>query len=70
MIFNSKGKDIELKDIQWIPSKVIISNNMEILLKKGHHGVLAQLFSLFVQTSRPFILMDLQKVMNNYSKVF
>jgi hypothetical protein len=51
MRFSSNGKEIELIGIQGKPSKVIISNNMEKLLKKGHQGVVAQFFSLDVQTS-------------------
>ena len=43
---------------------------MKTLLKKGHHGVIAQLFSLDVQTSIASSPMDLQKVINNHSKVF
>jgi hypothetical protein len=43
---------------------------MKKLLKKGHYGVIVLLFSLDVQTSRPSIPMDLQKVIDNYSKVF
>jgi hypothetical protein len=43
---------------------------MEKLLKKGHHSVLSQLFSLYVQTSITFVPVDLRKVINNYSKVF
>jgi hypothetical protein len=49
---------------------VIISNDMTKLLKKGHHGVIAQLCSLDVQTSLPSTLMDLKKVINNHSEVF
>jgi hypothetical protein len=40
IIFSSKGKEIELKGIQGKPSKVVISNNMKKLLKKGHRGVI------------------------------
>jgi hypothetical protein len=43
MIFSLEGKEIELIGIQWKPYKVIISNSMTKLLKKGHHGVIAQL---------------------------
>jgi hypothetical protein len=41
MRFSSEGKETELRGIQGKPSKVIISNNMTKLLKKGHHGVIA-----------------------------
>jgi len=43
---------------------------MKKLLKKGHYGVIAQLYSLDVQTSISSTLMDLQIVINNHSKVF
>jgi hypothetical protein len=69
-IFFSKGKKIELKGIQRKPYKVISSNSMKKFLNKGHHGVIVQLCSLDGQTSRSSILMDLQKVMKNHSKVF
>jgi hypothetical protein len=49
---------------------VIISNLMSKLLKKEHHGLLAQLCSLYVQTCRSFVLVDLQIVINNHFKVF
>ena len=43
---------------------------MTKLLKNGHQGVLAQLFSLNVQTSKFPISPDLQKVINKHSKAF
>jgi hypothetical protein len=43
---------------------------MTKLLKKGHHGVIAQLCSLDVQTSISSTPLDLQIVINNHSKVF
>jgi hypothetical protein len=49
---------------------VIISNGMKKLLKKGHQGVIAQLCSLDVQTSKPSIPQDLQRIIDNNSKVF
>jgi len=51
--FSSEDKETELKGIQGKLSKVISSNNMTKLLKKGNHGVIAQLCSLYVQTSKP-----------------
>jgi hypothetical protein len=36
MRFSSDGKEIELRDIQGKPSKVISSNSMTKLLKEGH----------------------------------
>jgi hypothetical protein len=43
---------------------------MTKLLKKGHLGVIAQLCSLDVQTSISSSRVDLQKVINNHSKVY
>jgi hypothetical protein len=69
MIFSLEGKEIELRGIQGKPSKVIISNIIKKLLKKGHHGVIAQLCSLDVQTSISSAPIDLQIVINKKSKV-
>jgi hypothetical protein len=49
---------------------VISSNGMTKLLKKGHQGVIAQLCSLDVQTSKPSIPQDLQGIIDKNSKVF
>jgi hypothetical protein len=49
---------------------VISSNGMTKLLKKGNHGVIAQLCSLDVQTSKPSIPLDLQGIIDKHSKVF
>jgi hypothetical protein len=70
MRFSSKGKEIELRGIQGKPYKVITSNNMKKLLKKGHHGVIAQLCSLYVQASISSTSLDLQIDINNHSKIF
>jgi hypothetical protein len=70
MRFSSNGKEIELRGIQGKPSKVISSNSMEKLLKKGHQGVIEQLCSLDVQTSIAPTPSDLQIIINNHSKVF
>jgi hypothetical protein len=43
------------------PGKVISSNDMTKLLKKGHQDIIAQLFSLDVQTSKPSIPQDTPK---------
>jgi hypothetical protein len=43
---------------------------MKHLLKNGHHGVIAQLFSLYVQTFVSSAPMDLQIVINNHSNIF
>jgi hypothetical protein len=49
---------------------VIISNGMTKLLKKEHRCVIAQLCSLDVQTSKPYIPLDLQGIIDKHSKVF
>ena len=49
MKFSLEGKQIELRGITRKLGKVIISNGMKKLLKKGHQGVIAQLCSLDVQ---------------------
>ena len=43
---------------------------MTNLLKKEKLGIIAQLCSLEVQTSKSSISLDLQKVLDNHSKVF
>jgi hypothetical protein len=65
-----EGKEIESKGITGKPSKVISSNGMTKLLKKGYQGVIAQLCSLDVQTSNPSIPLDLQGIIDKHSKVF
>jgi hypothetical protein len=70
MKFSLEGKEIELRVITWKPSKVIRSNGMKKLLKKGHQGVIVQLCSLDVQTSKPYIPLDLQGIIDKHSKVF
>jgi hypothetical protein len=68
--FSSQWKEIELRGIQGKPSKVIIFDSMKKILKTRHHGVIAQLCSLDVQTSISSTLVDLQILINNHSKVF
>jgi hypothetical protein len=70
MKFSLEGKEIGLRGITGKPGKVIISNGMKKLLKKGHQGVIAQLCSLDVQTSKPSIPQDLQGIIDKNSKVF
>ena len=43
---------------------------MTKLLKKEYQGVIAQLCSLDVKMCKPSIFVDLQKVLDNHSKVF
>jgi gas vesicle protein len=70
MKFLLEGKKIELRGITWKPSKVISSNGMTKLLKKGNQGIIAQLCSLDVQTSKTSIPQDLQRIIDKHSKVF
>jgi hypothetical protein len=43
---------------------------MTKLLKKGHQGVIVQLFSLDFQTSKTYIPIYLQGIIDKHSKVF
>ena len=43
---------------------------MTKILKKQQRGVIVQLCSLDVQTSKLVVCQDIQKVLDNYSKVF
>jgi hypothetical protein len=70
MKFSLEGKEIESRGITGKPGKVISSNGMKKLLKKAHQGVIAQLCSLYVKTSKPSIPLDLQGIIDNHSKVF
>jgi hypothetical protein len=70
MKFSLEGKKFELRGIIGKPSKMVSSNGMKKLIKKGHQGVIVQLFSLDVQTSKPYIPLDLQGIIDKNSKVF
>jgi hypothetical protein len=84
MKLSLEGKEIELRGItgklheEFLkikihtgkPCKVISSKGMKNLLKKGHQGVIAQLCSLDVQTSKRSIPLDLQGIIDKNSKVF
>ena len=59
MKFSLEWKEIELRGITGKPSKVISSNGMTKLLKKGHQGVIAQLCSI-----------NVQGIIDKHSKVF
>jgi hypothetical protein len=65
-----EGKEIELRGIRGKPSKVISYNGMKKLLKKGNSGVIVQLCSLDVQTSKPYFPLDIQGIIDKHSKVF
>jgi hypothetical protein len=43
---------------------------MTKLLKKAHQGIISQLCSLYVETSKPSIPQDLQRIIYKNSKVF
>jgi len=70
MKFSSEGKGVELRGIIRKQGKIISSNGMINLLKKEQRGVIAQLCSLEVPTLKSSISPDLQKVLDNHSKVF
>jgi hypothetical protein len=70
MKFSLEGKEIELRGITGKPDKMISSNGMTKLLKKEHQGFIAQLCSLYVQTSKPSIPQYLQGIIDKNSKVF
>ena len=59
MKFSLDGKYFELRGVTRKPRKVIISHGMKKLLKRGHQGVIAQLCSLEVHTSKSSISPDL-----------
>ena len=52
------------------PGMIIKSNEMTKIIKKEQHGVIAQLCSLDVSTSKSSISPDLLKALDNHSKVF
>ena len=52
MKFYVEGKEVELRGIAGKPKKIISSNDMTKLLKKAQRGVIVQLCSLDVSTSK------------------
>ena len=68
MKFSSEGKEVELRGIVGKRGKIISSNGMKKLLNKEQRGVIAQLCSLEVPTSKSSISPNLQKALDNYSK--
>jgi hypothetical protein len=70
MKFSLDGKEFELRVNTGKPSKLISSHGMTKLLKKGHHGVIAQLCLVEVHTPQSAISPYLQKVIDKHSKVF
>ena len=69
MKFSLDEKETEFKGIIGKPGKVISSHEMTKFLRKGHQGVIAQLFSLDVLTSKSSISPYLQRVVDKHSKV-
>lgn len=65
-----EGKEFQLRGITRKPWKILISNGMTKLFKKEQWGVIKKLCTLGVQTSKSSISLDLQKVLDNHSKVF
>ena len=70
MNFFWEGKEVELRGIAGKLGKIINSNSMTKTLKTEQWGVIAQLCSLEVQTSKLSISPDLQKALDNHSKLF
>ena len=70
MKFSAEGKEVELRGIAGKLGKIISSNGMTKILKKEQRSIIAQLYSLDVSTSESSISPDLQKVLDNHSKVF
>eukprot|EP00253_Pinus_taeda_P015188 PITA_15188 len=68
--FSTQRKEVELRGIAGKLGKIIGSNGMTKLLKKEQRGVIAQLCSLDVSTLESSISLDLQKILDNHSKVF
>ena len=65
-----EGKEVELRGIAVKPRNIISSNDMKSFLNKEQRGVIAQLCSLEVQTSKSSISPNIQKILDNHSKVF
>jgi len=57
----SEGKEIELRGVTGKPGKITSSNGMTKLIKKEQEGIIAQLCSLEVPTSKSSISPYLQK---------
>jgi len=68
--FLLEGNKIELRVLIGKLGKIISYNCMKNILKKGKRGVIAQLCSLDVQISKSSISLDIQRVLDNHSKVF
>ena len=68
--FFSEGNEVELRGIVGNPGRIISSNVKTKLLKKEKRGVIAQLCSPEVPTSKSSISPDLQKILDNHFKVF
>ena len=61
-----EGKEVKLRGIKVKTVNIISSNGMKNLLNKEKWGVIAQLFSLGVQTLKSSISLDLQKDLDNH----
>lgn len=63
-------KEFELRAIEGKLCKIINSHSMTKLLNKQQRGVIAQLCSLDVLTSKSSISLDIQRVIHKHSKIF
>ena len=70
MNFCAEGKEVKLRGIIGKLGKIFSSNSMAKLLNKEQQGVIAQLCSVEVPTSKSSIYLDLRKVLDNHCKVF
>ena len=70
MKFSSEGKEVELRGITGKQGMIISFNGMNKLLKKEQQGIISQLCSLEIPTSKSSISPVLQKVLDNHSKVY
>ena len=70
MKFFKRGKEFELRGIIGRLGNIIKYNGMTNLIQKEQHGVIAQIFSVEVQTPKSCISLYLQQVLENNSNVF
>ena len=61
MKFLWEGKEFELRGIEAKPYKIISSHGMTKILNKQQRGVIVQLCSLNLQTSKLAVSQDLQR---------
>jgi hypothetical protein len=71
MSFTQEAHTYTLRRLQAGSPKIISSHRMEILLKKGHHGVIAELHAIQVTDQGSLIVpSSLQLILDKYPEVF